>query len=134
MPGRLLQDGTRLPSRPFSVHKNRLFCVKNQCNTLFFSEDLLAIHERFCHSEHALGGESPATKERCNRRLRGDAEDVIMNAEVVVEEQSEEDRMYQTMLKMSSQFFDEFLGKARRGEIPAEDGKQKNLEEEISVC
>jgi len=131
MPGRILGDGTRIPILPFSDYKNRFFCMKNHCNALFFTADLLAVHERFCHSNHPLGGESPETEQRCNRKIRANSDDVVMDAEIVPKEQSEGDRMYQTMLKMSSQFFDKFLGKARREETPAEGGEEKNSGESI---
>ena len=121
MQGRLVGDGTRIPIRPFSDYKTKFFCWKKDCNTPFSTENLLEIHDRFYHTEYPLGGESSKREENPNQKIRGDAEDVIMDAEIVPKEPSE-DRMYQTMLKMSSQFFDEFLGKVRKEELPVEGG------------
>jgi hypothetical protein len=126
MPGRILGDGTLLPARPFSGNNNRFFCMKNRCNALFITSDLLAIHERFCHSEHPLADRSSRTE---TRRIIEKADDTVTNVEIMEEKQLEEDKVYQTMLKMSSKFFDEFVGRGRRCGIPAECGEGKDTEE-----
>jgi hypothetical protein len=128
MPSRILGDGTRMPTCPFSNYKNRFFCVKHNCNTLFFAENMLKDHETFCHSEHPLGGEDASeTEQRDNRRGRGKPEDVIVDAEIVGKEPTDEGKVYQTMFKMASEFFDNFLRRGRIGETPGGKVEGRNL-------
>jgi hypothetical protein len=102
--------------------------VKHNCNTLFFAENMLKDHETFCHSEHPLGGEDASeTEQRDNRRGRGKPEDVIVDAEIVGKEPTDEGKVYQTMFKMASEFFDNFLRRGRIGETPGGKVEGRNL-------
>jgi hypothetical protein len=84
--------------------------MKDHCNALFFTKDKLANHEKFCHSEHPLkDGVSPKTL----RSKSGDELGVAVVHPIAEEkEQTGEDKVYKTMVKMSSAFFDELLWKS----------------------
>jgi hypothetical protein len=70
-------------------------------------------HKMFCHWEHPLGEEDPFEMEQTNkRRIRGNASDIIADMEI----EGEEDKIYQGMLKIGSEFYDEFQAKKRSGE------------------
>jgi hypothetical protein len=90
MPGRILGGGTLLPAHPFSGNNNRFFCMKNRCNALFITSDLLAIHERFCHSEHTLADRPFQTE---TRRIIEKADDMVINVEIMEQKQLEEDKV-----------------------------------------
>lgn len=78
----------------------------------------MANHEMFCHREHPLGaGESSQEGRKSNSRTREKAEDVIVNVEMVEARQMDEEKVYQTMLNMSSEFFDGFLGRGWAVEV-----------------
>jgi hypothetical protein len=132
MPSRILGDGTRMPTRPFSNYKNRFFCMKHNCNALFFTENMLKNHETFCHSEQPLRGEDASeTEQMDNGRIRGRPEDVIVDAEIVGKEPTGEGKVYQTMFKIAFEFFDNFLRRGRRGETPGGEVEGKNLVESV---
>jgi hypothetical protein len=117
-----------MPTRPFSNYKNRFFCMKHNCNALFFTENMLKNHETFCHLEHPLGGEDASeTEQTDNRIIRGRPEDAIVDAEIVRKETTDEGKVYQTMFTMASEFFDEFLWRGRRGETPGGEVEGRNL-------
>jgi hypothetical protein len=89
---------------------------------------MLKNHETFCHSEHPLGGEDASETEKMNnRRIRGKPEDVIVNAEIVGKEPTDEGKVYQAMFKMASEFFDNFLRRGSRGETPGGEVEGRNL-------
>jgi hypothetical protein len=94
--------------------------MKDNCNALFFTEDDFANHETFFHSEHPLGGVNCIeTEQTDNETSGGKVEKVVTHLESE-REPSAEDEVYRTMVMMSSQFFDEFLGKVRVFEFGGE--------------
>jgi hypothetical protein len=88
---------------------------------------MLKNHETFCHSEHPLGGEDASGTEQTNRRIRGKPEDVIVDSEIVGKEPTDDGKVYQTMFKMASEFFDNFLRRGSRGETPGGEVEGRNL-------
>ena len=87
--------------------------MKDNCNALFFTEDNWANHETFCHSEHPLGGVNCVETEQTDTKTsRGKVEKVVTHLEIE-KEPSAEDKVYRTMVMMSSEFFDDFLVKVR---------------------
>jgi hypothetical protein len=111
---------SRRQIHPFTNRKTRYFCLKDNCNALFFTEDDFATHETFCHSEHPLGGVNCVEKEQTdNKTSRGKVEKVVTHLEIE-REPSTEDEVYRTMVMMSSEFFDEFLRKVRVFEFGGE--------------
>jgi hypothetical protein len=84
--------------------------MKDRCHALFFTEEELANHEIFCHSEHPLGGgDSSEVNQTDTKTSTGWVEEVV----VMSKEPAEEGDVYKTMIKMSCELFDEFLGKVR---------------------
>jgi hypothetical protein len=85
--------------------------MKDNCNALFFTEEDLENHEEFFHSEHPLGGVNCIeTEQTDNKKSKGKLEKVVTHLEIE-KVPSAEDEIYRTMIIMSSEFFDEFLGK-----------------------
>ena len=82
--------------------------MKDHCNALFFTEEKLANHEKFCHSEHPLGG---AESSETLKRTSIEEIEVIENPIVGGTEQAGEPEVYEAMVKMSFAFFDDLLGK-----------------------
>ena len=101
--------------------------MENHCNALFFTEQKLANHEKFCHSEHPLGGgdASGPLKEIPTREAEVEVETMKVNERM----ETDDDKVSKMMMKMSSAFFGEFLGKGRdfgagtETEVVAEEGK-----------
>lgn len=111
MPHSRLKKSAFPAIHPFSGQKNRFFCMKNHCNALFFTEEKLANHEKFCHSEHPLGGEdSPEKSETTAAEEPGVG---VENLKVQERIETDGDKVYKTMVKMSSAFFGEFLGRGK---------------------
>lgn len=84
--------------------------MKDHCNALFFTKEELASHEIFCHSEHPLGGGDFSEIDQTDKKTSSSR---VEEVAVKLKEPTEEDDVYKTMLKMSSEFFGEFLGRER---------------------
>jgi len=109
MPSSFLDKSAFAPIRPFRGHKNRFFCMKNNCNALFLTEEKLANHKKFYHSKHPLAdGDSSETLERIKRE---ETEIGVETLKVERKVEMGEDKVYKTMVKMSSAFLVEFLRK-----------------------
>jgi hypothetical protein len=94
--------------------------MKDSCNAFFFTEDDLENHKTFCHSEHPLGGVNCiGTVQTDSKTSRGKVEKVVTHLEIEKEPPAE-DEVYRTMIMMSSEFFDEFLGRVRVFEFGGE--------------
>jgi hypothetical protein len=111
MPRHFLESSMFRPIHPFSDYRNRFFCMKERCNALFFTEEQLANHDRFHHSIHPLGEGELSEEDRLDEEICREGVEEI----AVLEDKgpTDEEKMYKTMVKMSLEFFDGCLGKAR---------------------